>query len=316
MAQAPKEYFTTPVGRIISGDPWTKQTTDANNRPIPEEKQNYWFALAVEKNAPGMNELLGTLHKAASAGYAHAQNVMAQVNQGLAATAFSWKVADGDEQRQNPTTGAMENRWAHGAGCWVLKFSTTLPIRPAKYQGNVPTDCATSEIKRGYYVQVAGSTSANGNTDHTAGIYLNPQTVCLVGYGEEIVGGPSLDQQFTGGPGGYMPAGMTQAPQPPTGAPGAMGQPPQQPPMGNPQATPAPQQPPAYGSGMPSPSAPNTATGYPGDPMGNAPQQPTPAGGPSMPQGAGAGMPQPGGNAPDGQQPPMYGGYMTPPNGQ
>ena len=237
------EYGNSPVGRLISGDPWTKQTTDANNREIPPEKQSFWFAVAIEKNAPGMNEMLGLMFKAAQAGYGQAPQIMAQVNMGLAATAFSWKIADGDEMRANATTGEQELRWKHGQGCWVVKFSTTLPIASAKYQGGVPTYCDPSEIKRGYFVTVPFSTSANGNTDHTAGVYLNPQTVCLVGFGPEIVGGPSLEQQLGAGPGAYVPAGMTQTPQLPSGA--------------APAPTPAP-------AGMPAPA-----------PVGNAPGMPT-----------------------------------------
>ena len=99
------EYGNSPVGRLISGDPWTKQTTDANKREIPPEKQSFWFAVAIEKDAPGMNEMLGLMFKAAQAGYGQAPQIMAQVNMGLAATAFSWKIADGDEMRANATTG-------------------------------------------------------------------------------------------------------------------------------------------------------------------------------------------------------------------
>ena len=223
------EYGNSPVGRLISGDPWTKQTTDANNRPIPPEKQSFWFAVAIEKNAPGMNEMLGLMFKAAQAGYGQAPQIMAQINMGLAATAFSWKIADGDEMRANATTGEQELRWKHGQGCWVVKFSTTLPIASAKFMGGVPTYCDPSEIKRGYYVTVPFSTSANGNMDHTAGVYLNPQTVCLVGFGAEIVGGPTLEQQLGAGPGEYMPAGMTQTPQLPSGAAQAPAQPAQAP---------------------------------------------------------------------------------------
>ena len=237
------EYGNSPVGRLISGDPWTKQTTDANNRPIPDDKQSFWFAVAIEKNAPGMNEMLGLMFKAAQAGYGQSPHIMAQINMGLAATAFSWKIADGDEMRANPTTGAQEPRWKHGKGCWVVKFSTTLPIASAKYQGGVPTYCDPSEIKRGYYVTVPFSTSANGNMDHTAGVYLNPQTVCRVGFGAEIVGGPSLEQQLGAGPGAYMPAGMTQTPQLPSGAAPAPAA----------QAAPAPTPAPAP-SGMPAPA--------------------------------------------------------------
>ena len=277
------EYGNTPVGRLISGDPWTKQTTDQNNRPIPEEKQSFWFAVAIEKNAPGMNEMLGLLFKAAQAGYANAPHVMAQINAGLAAAAFSWKVVDGDEMRANPTSGQQELRWKHGAGCWIAKFSTTLPIASAKYHGAVPTYCDPSEIKRGYYVTVPFSTSANGNQDHTAGVYLNPQTICLVGYGPEIVGGPTLEQQLGAGPGAYMPAGMTKTPQAPGGAPQpgpAQG--------GAPQPAPVP-------SGMPGPA-------------------PAPSG---MPVGNGHGTTQPPPSSPGGAtaSPSNYGGYMAPPAG-
>jgi len=275
------EYGNSPVGRLISGDPWTKQTTDANNRPIPDDKQSFWFAVAIEKNAPGMNEMLSLMFKAAQAGYGQSPHIMAQINMGLAATAFSWKIADGDEMRANPTTGQQEARWKHGQGCWVVKFSTTLPIASAKYQNGVPTYCDPSEIKRGYYVTVPFSTSANGNMDHTAGVYLNPQTVCLVGFGAEIVGGPSLEQQLGAGPGAYMPAGMTQTPQLPSGAA---------------QAAPAPAQP--APAGMPAP-APSGMPGPQPQPSGMPAPAPTPAPAPS-------GMPQPA------QAPAQYGGYMAP----
>jgi len=275
------EYGNSPVGRLISGDPWAKQTTDQNNRPIPEEKRSYWFAVAIEKDAPGMNEMLGLLFKAAQAGYANAPHVMAQINAGLAATAFSWKVTDGDEIRANPTSGQQELRWKHGAGCWIAKFSTTLQIASAKYNGAVPVYCDPSEIKRGYYVTVPFSTSANGNQDHTAGVYLNPQTICLVGYGSEIVGGPTLEQQLGAGPGAYMPAGMTKTPQAPGGAP---------------QPAPAP-------SGMPGPAQ----GGMPGP-------APAPSG---MPLGNGHGTTQPQPSSPGGAtaSPSNYGGYMAPPAG-
>jgi hypothetical protein len=272
------EYGNSPVGRLISGDPWTKQTTDANNREIPPEKQSFWFAVAIEKNAPGMDEMLGLMFKAALAGYGQAPQIMAQINMGLAATAFSWKIVDGDEMRANATTGEQELRWKHGQGCWVVKFSTTLLIASAKYQGGVPTYCDPSEIKRGYYVTVPFSTSANGNMDHTAGVYLNPQTVCLVGYGPEIVGGPSLEQQLGAGPGAYMPAGMTQTPQLPSGA------------------APAPAQPAQAPSGMPAPQ-PQTSG------------MPTPAPAPAAPQGMPGAQPQ---TAPPQTAPAQYGGYMAP----
>jgi len=267
------ERGNTPVGRLISGDPWNKQTTDMDNRPIPEDKQPFWFAVAIEKNAPGMNEMLGLMFKAAQAGYGQAGHIMAQINMGLAATAFSWKIADGDEMRPNPTTGQQELRWKHGAGCWIVKFSTTIQIKAAKYHGDKGVYCDPSEIKRGFYVVVAYSTSANGNMDKTAGIYLNPETVILVpSDAEELVSGPSLEQQVGAGPGAYMPSGVTRTVHVPVSTPAPA------------QAAPAP-------SGMPSPAqAPAT--------VGNGSGMPTPQ--TSMPSGGTT-------------SPTSYGGYMAPP---
>ena len=227
MANTGIQYGTSAVGRLIMGDPFNKQTKDQNGRDIPVDKQTFFFGIACEKTAPGVNEHLGTLQKAALEGYANVPNVMQQVQMGLAAPQFSWKVQDGDEMVVDPQTGQHKLRNQYAAGCWIFKFSTTIPIRSAKFppQSNVPVDCDPSEIKRGYFVQVSYSTQVNGNLDHTAGVYQNPKTICLVGFGEEIVSGPSLEQQFAGAPTGYSPQGMTMTPQAPMGAPGSAGTP-------------------------------------------------------------------------------------------
>lgn len=313
---APVKYGTAPVGRLIMGDPWNKQTKDQHDRPIPEDKQKFFFGVAIEKSAPGVNEMLGTLNAAATEAYMNVPNVMQQIQMGLGATAFSWKVQDGDEMIVDPATGQQRLRNQHAAGCWIFKFSTTIPIRPAKYPAgsNVPVDCDPSEIRKGFYVQVSYSTQANGNMDHTAGVYLNPKTVALVGYGEEIVTGPSLEQQFSGGTGGYVPAGMTTTPQAPMGAPGAVSANPGMPAVG----AQVPPSVPVAGAGMgqngmaSAPAAvgqPPMTPGLPqpgGNPMGNPaaapagmPQNPAVTGMPQMP--AGAGMPNAG--APASQAP-------------
>jgi hypothetical protein len=123
------------------------------------------------------------------------------------------------------------------------------------------------------------STSANGNMDHTAGVYLNPRTVCLVGFGPEIVGGPSLEQQLGAGPGEYIPAGMTQTPQLPSGAAPAPTPTPAGTPAPAPTPTPAP-------SGMPAPATVGNDSGMPTQPN----------------------------NTPSGEttSPTSYGGYMAP----
>lgn len=329
---APREYFTLPVGRLIMGDPWNKQTKDQNNRDIEPDKQRFFFGVAVEKSAPGVNEVLGGMQQNALAGYAHAPHIQAVIQQGLAAQAFSWKVQDGDEMVVNATTGQTELRNKHAAGCWIFKFSTTLPINPAMYppNGATPVPCGQDQIKKGYYVQVAGSHQVNGNVDHTAGLYLNPQTIAFVAYGEEIVGGPSLEQQFgNAGHGGYMPSGASATPLAPAGGAGAapMGNvaaPAPATPMGN-VTTPVPAAPMGAPAQMPTTAPQPVAPPVPDNPMGNpvtnpatmpatAPAPVAPAGG-GMPMGQPAGTPAMPTASPS--SPPVappgstgYGGYM------
>lgn len=312
---APVKYGTSPVGRLIMGNPWVKEDKDQNQREIPLDKQKFFFGIAVEKNAPGVNEMLGNMQQAAAEGYASVPNVLAQVQMGLSATAYSWKVQDGDEMVLDQATNQQVLRNKHAAGCWIFKFSTTLPVTPAKYppQSNTPVPCDPSEIKKGYFVQVSYSTTINGNMDHTAGNYLNPKTVCLVGFGQEIVSGPSLEQQFTGGHGGYTPAGMTATPQAPMGAPGAAPAP-GMPPMGG---QPAPGMMPQAGNAAPVPEM-----GAPAPGATTVPQPATPPAPSGMPQAGnpmtyGTGMPanngQNGETTSPGNPPASYGGYMNPP---
>ncbi len=305
MAHFPVEYGTSPVGRLIMGDPWNKQTKDQNGRELALDKQRYFFGIAVEKANPEVNAMMGTLHQAAAAGYAANPAVMQQIGMGPAAPQFSWKIQDGDEMATDPQTGQPRLRNKHAQGCWIFKFSTTIEIKSSKFVGGAPQFCDPAEIKRGFYVQVSYSTTANGNQDHTAGIYLNPKTICLVGFGEEIVGGPSLEQQFGAGPGGYVPAGMSATPMAPTGAP-APGMAPPAPGMA----------PPAPGMAPPAPGMAPPAPGMAPPAPGMAPGNPAPGAAPMMP---GGGMPAPsmpagatGAPTDPNQQPQPYNGYMNP----
>lgn len=315
MTNAPVKYGTSAVGRLIMGDPFNKQTKDQNGRDIPPDKQRFFFGIACEKTAPGVTEHLGVLQAAAAEGYANVPNVMQQIQMGLAAPQFSWKVQDGDEMIVDPETGQQRLRNQYATGCWIFKFSTTLPVRSAKFPpaSNVPVDCDSSEIKRGYFVQVSYSTQINGNTDHTAGIYLNPKTICLVGFGEEIVSGPSLEQQFANAPTGYTPQGMTMTPQAPMGAPGSVSAAvPPAPGM----APPAPGQvppfvPPTPGNAVPVGNMPGVPAGMPSAPANGMP--PAPGNAPTN-----SGMPMPAGNgqnmgttSPTNPPAPPYGGYMN-----
>ena len=300
---------TLYLGRIVQGSTTEKQDKTFAGVPIPPEKQQTFFAVAVEKQHAQvfLNNLIGF----AWGEYAREPQVQANialVAQDLNFDKFSLKVEDGDT---NPTLVKS----GHARGCYVFKFKSSFPINCCNAQ-NQPISAL--DVKKGYYVEVAFSASINGNKDHTAGIYLNPQMVRLVGYAEEIVSGPSADQLFGNRPAPQLPPGASATPiGSPYAMPGGTGAPVQ---YGNPTPPPAPQ----YGAPVPTPAgyAPPAAAPAPSSPpqyappaAGYPPQAPAgPAAYPPQPQygaappPAPAGYPAPGSAAPS-AIPPAYAGH-------
>lgn len=214
MATHPQTPFRLPPGRMVSGDLHTLQTTVFGKPQEKKEKPNKFFAVAIDKNMPQIagephfNEAWQIIYSTAITGYMNVPNVRQQIEQGLAAAKFAWKIEDGD---------APDNAGKEGfAGCWIVKFSTTLLEKPSVCDmNNNPVDPAS--IKRGWYIEVHGSVGINGNTDHTAGVYLNPNGVRLAGYGKEIVSGLSPEQMFGSSP-ARLAAGASATPLTPAGA--------------------------------------------------------------------------------------------------
>jgi len=199
MAQKfPKTYMVSPVGRIFQGDLVTINKTDHQDRPLEERKWNRYFAIAIPKNDPTAGPFLGAIQQAAYSGYQTVQNgqgILPFIEKGLG-SGFAWKIEDGDDESLRKKDGSLKYPAGSPArGCWVVKFNTTLEIAACDHL-NQPLDPAA--IKCGYTVDVSMSISINGATDNTAGIYVNPNTVRLREYTEEIVIGPSIEQQFGG----------------------------------------------------------------------------------------------------------------------
>jgi hypothetical protein len=253
-----------PAGRLVSGSLTEQNKTDHQNKPLPEDKWHYYFAVAVPKG-PEADAILSQLYQIAVAGYQQQPAVLNSINQGLAGP-FAWKVNDGDQLRAD---GSVND---HTRGCYVFRFSTQYPPRACNNQ-NVEID--PREIERGYYVDVSFSSSVNGATGAQAGIYLNPNIVRLLGFGERIMSGPTPDQAFADRP-AALPAGASatpvagpmpaQQPQQPMGG----GMPAQQP-MGGGMPAQQPQQP--MSGNMPAPGMPTNAGGQPaGLPGVSAPQ--------------------------------------------
>jgi len=176
--------FYLPPGRIVMGDPHTVQTTDQQGRE--REKPTAFFGVAVPKTDARVMPVIQLAKQVAVSGYQQNAGIMAQINQGLGAPNFAWKIEDGDSEKNRNREGF--------AGCWIFRFSTSLfPIKCANAQDQ-PIDPALIEC--GFYVDVAGAMACNMLTDKNAGIYLNPNCVRLLGYGPVIQQGPTAAQLF------------------------------------------------------------------------------------------------------------------------
>lgn len=206
------------AGRIVAGNVAKANPLDMNGKP--RTKPQYFFALAIAKTDPNVGALMQAMYQFALQQYSQYSDVVRRIQLGLQPnTQFAWKIDDGDSPK-------LRDRPGH-AGCWIFKFSTTIAPR-AVDRNNQLID--PTHIKTGYYADVAFSVSANGKTDHTAGLYVNPNFVRLLGYGEEIVAGPTAEQRFGAAPAPQMGSSTPVAPAGavPGGFPGGMGAPAQQ----------------------------------------------------------------------------------------
>jgi hypothetical protein len=229
------ENLLTPGGRLISGSLTKKGDKDAKGIPIPFEKQAYWFAVAVPKTALGVDALIGQLWQLAATDFAQYPLVMQQVNLGLAATAFSWKIDDGDVPQIDQKTGQYRPLSEHRKGCYIFGFRTMFEFGACDDKG---IDIDRGSIKVGDYVDVMFNATSNGNIDHTAGIYLNVQAIRRLGFGDSIGQEVKASSAFAG-VAAVLPPGasvMPQAGSPMPGMPAAPAAPPVPPPAAFPPA--------------------------------------------------------------------------------
>jgi hypothetical protein len=283
----PRINLVSPAGRIVSGSVSKPNLKDMYG--ALREKPQYFIALAVPKNTPQIPQLFQTIFQHALSEFSRHHDVLRRINLGLQKnTGFAWKIEDGD--MPSIKTSKVREGWQ---GCWVFKLSTTIaPL--AVDVNNQPIDPAA--IETGYYADVAFSVAGNDHADHTAGLYMNPNFVRLLGYGERINTGPTPDQAF--GAAGQSMGSPT--PLSPAGMPGGYAAPAAQP-QGMPgigygggammQPTPAP-----MGNGYAPTAAPGMPMGYgaPSSALTPAPQSPSMYAAPvaAMPQQSPATQPQ------------------------
>lgn len=224
MVETARFNFVLPPGRLIAGHVVEQNKTDYQNRPLTEDKWYRYIGVAVRKDQLGgsvngqpvenVTALLTAMYQFGCMSVQQYPAVYARAQQFLAGD-FSWKIKDGD--LPNKEGKKSEN----AAGCFVFHMQTTLPIAACDSK-NVTMDPAG--IKRGYYVDVAGSMAWNNLSDNNAGVYMNPQIVRLLAFGPEIIGGPDAATAFAGVNVSNLPPGASAVPigaGPSAGAPGA-----------------------------------------------------------------------------------------------
>lgn len=201
----------TPVGRMVAGSVYEANTTDFQGNPLTvktgpnagQPRSEFFFAVAIQKGGE-------TAWWETQWGQEIFQ-VAAQAwpNGEYGRPDFSWKIEDGDSTVPNKRNVAPCTKEGY-PGHWVLKFSSG--YAPGLY---TMVHCAEplqlvepNAVMPGYYIQVAGSVAGNNNSSNP-GIYLNHSMVCLMGYGDRIIGGPDASAV---GFGGALPPGATTAP--------------------------------------------------------------------------------------------------------
>lgn len=278
--------FISPVGRLVQGGMSLHAKTDMQGKPLldgnGQQVQECFLAIAVPKNDPGLQQFYALFDAQARASFPHL------FPNGGACThpKFAWKIQDGDGIDSNGESVA--GKPGH-AGHWIFKMATRFAPRCyhyGKYDPSQQIQSPDDVIKKGYYIRVSGTIDGNGvepgNKQAVPGLFVSPNMVELVAFGEEIVSGPDASKVFGGAaittP---LPPGASTTPILPT--PGAGASPTGLTPPALPGAATVPGLAPPALPGVPgaAPALPSPGVAAPGLPVAGLPA----AGSPPMPGG-------------------------------
>lgn len=210
--------FISPVARFVQGsltletkmDQQTgKPKLDENGQPIKEQ----FMAIAIRKDDPGLGQFYALFVAAARADFPHLFDAQGNMTH----PQFAWKIQDGDGV---DSSGKSVKDKPGFAGHYIFKMGTRyLPkcFHHGKYDPAQQIQNPNDVIKKGYFVRVAGTIRGNGVTpqDRTnkPGLFVSPNLVEFIAFGEEIVGGPDANKIFGSAPAiGVLPPGATAAP--------------------------------------------------------------------------------------------------------
>lgn len=244
--QFPRLNLVTQTGRLVMGDLTKKsdQGHGGKKREVPQ----FYFALAVSKQTPGIMDVMAQIFHHTVRSYQFAPNIAAL------ATAnplpgpyvpepqrrpFAWKVQDGDWPSNVQKEGC--------AGCWIFHFQTSGAFQICDFNGG---QFPLANVHLGMHAMVSFNTAINGLVDANCGVYLNPTYVKIVSDGPIIVpSGQTYEQAFGNAPAPILPPGAV--PFVAGGGAAAYGA---QQPQGAPLPAPAPYQPAAAPLPLPAPA--------------------------------------------------------------
>ena len=182
-----------------------------DNKPILNQQgepvMQYGFGLAVKK--PGPASTPEETKNFMDMWNAIQSEAMALYPSGNVPPGFSFKYKDGDglDHNGNP----FSNREGYKDHL-VFALTTSLPLKFFKWDGAYVQ--ISDGIKCGDYVQVQVSVKGHlpkPGTQGKPGLYLNPNMVCFLGYGKEIVNTPDASSVFGAAP-PPMPMGASATP--------------------------------------------------------------------------------------------------------
>ena len=194
-------------GRLVwcSGDLFKGKIKTEHNSNTPrvnprtgEKMMEYGFGLAVPKSvlgqtAPGQpGEIWNVIHQ-------EAYKLFPPPNQIPPGFAMKYKDGDTADEKGVPFAQRVDVKGVSTyAGHMVVACTTSLPIKFFKFdQASGQNVMVNDGIKSGDYVSVQLTVKAHAAIGQgKAGLYLNPNAVQFLGFGEAIINAPSGDQIF------------------------------------------------------------------------------------------------------------------------
>lgn len=207
--------ITTPIGRLVYGDPARRfPITDDHGRPKMQADgqtpaTEISFGLAIPKGPEqhwAETEWGSVIWQEGMNGFRNGEFNM---------PAFSWKIVDGDSQIPNRKGNKPCDKEGY-PGHWVLSFSTRFDIKLFDYiHGQGGEIFEEGVIKNGHYVQVYADVKPNNENNpnvQSPGVYLNPVYVAHSAYGPVIATSSGPDVATVGFGGGQLPPGASKTP--------------------------------------------------------------------------------------------------------